>query len=139
MSYEKIVLALACKDDEARVIQTAMELSRLLDAKLTVLHVNPEHAGEPSMLMDSPPRHDVEDVREQLRSAGFEKQAAEVEIEVVEGNSYSKMISKASVTADLVIMGHSHQNRFLEILTDTTDEKVANISGCPVMVVPKRS
>jgi hypothetical protein len=35
-------------------------------------------------------------------------------------------------------MGHSHHNRFLEALTKTLDEKIANVSGCPIIVVPKR-
>jgi len=138
MPFRKIVLALACKDDEGKVIKTAMELSRRLDAELSVLHVDDEHAGEPSMMMDSPPEHDPEDVREQLRKAGFEKEAGEIEVRVVKGESYITFISEASSAADLLVMGHSHRNRFLEALSKTLDEKVANISGCPVIVVPKR-
>ena len=137
MSYERIVLALACKDDEAKVIRTAVELAELLDAELNVIHVNDEHAGEPSMMMDSPPEHEVADVREQLRKAGFAKQADAVDVDVVRSESYAEVISKASAGADLLVIGHSHRNSFLEALTRTLDEEIANVSGCPVIVVPK--
>ena len=62
MSYKNIVLALCGRGDEGDVIRKAMELKNQLDANLTVVHVNDLHAGEMSMMMDSPHKFTEEEM-----------------------------------------------------------------------------
>jgi nucleotide-binding universal stress UspA family protein len=137
MTYTKILLALSCGDDESRVITAAVHLARQLDATLGVIHVNEPHAGEPSMMMDSPPKIEEAEIRELLQQAGVAAEAEGAPIDIVEDESYSEAIGRATADADLLVIGHSHRNRFLEALVESLDEEVANTSRCPVLVVPK--
>ncbi len=138
MAYKNVILALSGKDDESKVIAEAIKLTRQLDAKLTAVHVNDPDAGKPSMMMDAPQKTDEQDIREEFRKAGFEKEAESIKIRLMEGESYSEKISEISETADLLILGHSHKSRFLEALSETLDEEIANTAKCPVIIVPKK-
>ncbi len=61
MPYKNIAVALAGRDDELPMIDEAVRLAITLKAKLCVLHVNEPHAGEISMMVDSPKKYDKED------------------------------------------------------------------------------
>jgi len=45
---------------------------------------------------------------------------------------------KATKHADLFIIGHHHKNKFLAAIMDSTDEHVADLVSCPVLLVPMR-
>lgn len=137
MPYKKILLALDCTDDENGVIKEAIRLAEILGADLSVFHVNDPAAGKTHMMMDTLPRVNEEDIREQFRAAGYEKLANEIKITFAESESYAQEIAKAAADVDLLVIGHHPKNAFLAALTDSVDERVADLISCPVLLVPK--
>ncbi len=137
MSYKDLVVALAGKEEEQQLIRTAIELAKELQAKLSVLHVNHPGVGKPHMLMDAPKGVEEEELRELIRAAGHPEEADRLEIRIVKGDPYYKEIAEATGPADLMIVGHSQRNAFVNALMNSVDEKVANVARCPVLVVPK--
>lgn len=137
MYFKEILLALSGKDDESNVISTAIKLTRQLDTKLSVIHVRDPRAGKPHMLMETLPLIEEKDIREDFEDAGYKEEGESVPVDILEGESYQEEISKATAEADLLIIGHSHKSRFLQALSNTLDEKIANTAKCPVVVVPK--
>lgn len=131
------MLALCGRGDEGDVIRKAMELKNQLDANLTVVHVNDLHAGEMSMMMDSPHEFTEEEIRERFVANGFEKEAESVSIKIVEGENIAKAIATETVNTDLLILGHRKQNSFNKHFFDSIDEGIVNHASCPIMVIPK--
>jgi nucleotide-binding universal stress UspA family protein len=137
VSFQHLVVALAGNEDEKHLIRTAIQLAQDLQARLTVLHVNHPGVGKPHMKMDAPKGVAEDDLRELIRAAGHQEEADTVDIRIVEGHPYHEQISKATGTADLMIIGHSQRNAFVAAFINSVDEKVANVARCPVVVVPK--
>lgn len=138
MAYQKIFLALAGKEEEKNVIKEAMRLKKEFKAELTAFHVNDVGAGKAHATMVSVPRYTEEDVRGWISKAGFKKEATEIKIAIKESGHSAEEIAKATKPADLLIIGHHHKNRFLAAITDSTDEHVADMVSCPVLLVPMR-
>ncbi len=137
MSYKNIVLALCGRGDEGDVIRKAMELKNKLDANLTVVHVNDLHAGEMSMMMDSPHKFTEEEIRERFIVNGFEKEAKYIAIKIIKDENISKAIAAVTENVDLLILGHRKQSLFKKNFFDSVDEGIVNHASCPVMVIPK--
>ena len=137
MSYKKILIALEGTDNENKVINEAIRLAETLNAELSAFHVNDPAAGKAHMMMDTLPLVSEEDIREQFRKAGHEKEANEIRITIVESESYAKEIAKATEDIDLLVIGHHPKNAFFAALIDSVDERVADLVSCPVLVVPK--
>ena len=137
MPYKKILIALDGTDEENNVINEAIRLAETLNADLSAFHVNDPAAGKAHMMMDTLPLVSEEDIREQFRKAGYEKEANEIKITLTESDSYAKEIAKATENIDLLVIGHHPQNAFLAALIDSVDERVADLVSCPVLVVPK--
>ncbi len=87
--------------------------------------------------MDTLPLVSEEDIREQFRKAGYEKEANEIKITIVESESYAREIAKATEDIDLLVIGHYSKSAFLAAFVDSVDERVADLVSCPVLVVPK--
>jgi len=128
---------LECTDDENNVIEEAIRLAGTLNADLSAFHVNDPAAGKAHMMMDSLPLVSEEDIQEQFRKAGYEKEATEIKITIAESESYAKEIAKATEDIDLLVIGHHSKNAFLAALIDSVDERVADLVSCPVLMVPK--
>ncbi len=126
-----------CTDDENNVIEEAIRLAGTLNADLSAFHVNDPAAGKAHMMMDSLPLVSEEDIQEQFRKAGYEKEATEIKITIAESESYAKEIAKATEDIDLLVIGHHSKNAFLAALIDSVDERVADLVSCPVLMVPK--
>lgn len=138
MAYQKILLALSGKEEEEKVIREAMRLKSLFGAELSVFHVNDPTAGKPDMMMGSLPLVKEEDIREQIRNCGFTREASEITIDIKENTNDAEEIANATRDADLLVIGHHHKNRFLAAITDSTDERVADLVSCPILIVPMR-
>ena len=126
-----------CTDDENNVIEEAIRLAGTLNADLSAFHVNDPAAGKAHMMMDSLPLVSEEDIQEQFRKAGYEKEATEIKITIAESESYAKEIAKATEDIDLLVIGPHSKNAFLAALIDSVDERVADLVSCPVLMVPK--
>ncbi len=137
MSYKNIVLALCGRGDEGKVIKEAFNLKDQLNADLSIVHVNDPHAGEMSMMMDSPKIITEDDIKERLVVNGFEKEADSILIRIVEGENVAKVIKEAASGANMLILGHRKRSAFKDQFFDSVDEGIVNRVECPVVVVPK--
>ncbi len=137
MPYKKILIALECTDNENNVIAEAVRLADTLNAELSAFHVNDPAAGKAHLMMGGLPRASEEDIREQFRKAGYEKQAQGIKITISESESYAQEIAGATQGVDLLVIGHHSKNVFLAALVDSVDERVADLVSCPVLLVPK--
>jgi nucleotide-binding universal stress UspA family protein len=137
MPYKNIVVALAGKDDEIPVIDEAVRLAINLKAKLCVIHVNHLHAGEISMMMNSPKKFTKDDFVKMFHNAGHEEIAKRIEVKIVKNASVSKGIAELATDCDLLILGHNKMSKLKQSLTDSIDEVIVNVSDCPVLIIPK--
>ena len=136
MPYKNIAVALAGRDDEIPMIDEAVRLAITLKAKLCVLHVNEPHSGEISMMVDSPKKYDKEDFVKMFTNAGHEEIAKMINVKILEHAVVSKGIAELASDCDLLILGHDHMGKMKELLTDSIDEVIVNISNCPVLIIP---
>ncbi|MDP6261736.1 MAG: universal stress protein, partial [Candidatus Marinimicrobia bacterium] len=95
------------------------------------------HAGEMSMMMDSPKKVTDEMIRDQIKDYGYESILGELEIIITENESVSKAIEQHSKDFDLLIVGHRKMSEFKSHFMDSIDEGIANLVPCPVLVVLK--
>ena len=137
MPYKNIADALVGKDNEVPVIDEAVRLAINLKAKLCVIHVNDLHAGEISMMMDSSKKYTKDDFINMFHNAGHEEIAKIIEVKITKNASVSKGIAELATGCDLLILGHDKVGKVKEVLTDSIDEVVVNVSNCPVLIIPK--
>jgi nucleotide-binding universal stress UspA family protein len=136
MLYKKIFLSLSGKEDESKAIQECMRIVSALQADLTVIHVNDPAAGYAHMMMDTLPKTTIDDLADMLAKAGFGARLSETEFRLIDDESYAKAIASATREADLLVMGHHPKNLLMAHLKDGTDERVADLIHCPVLLVP---
>jgi len=137
MPFNSIAVALSGKANELPVIDEAVRITINLKAKLSVIHVNDIHAGEISMMMDSSKKFTKEDFIKIFIDAGHEEIAKRIEIKIGKNASISKGIAELAPDCDLLILGHNKMNKVTEILKDSIDEVIVNVSKCPVLIIPK--
>lgn len=138
MTYRTIMVALCGRGNEMPVIHEAVKIAHLTGGKLIALHVNEPHAGEMSMLMNSPgPRLTEESIRQQFVEHGFPDLARALEVQILTDEVVHRAISQASQEVDLLILGHQRMSFFKEKFFDSVDEGIVNHVRCPVLVVPK--
>ena len=135
--YKKIMVSLIGDDSEQPVVDQAYHLANELGARLTAIHVNDLHAGEMSMMMDSPKKVTDEMIRGQIKDYGYESILGELEIIITENESVSKAIEQHCKDFDLLIVGHRKMSEFKSLFMDSIDEGIANLVPCPVLVVLK--
>ena len=136
-SYNKIIVGLIGDGGEKEVVEHAYQLSINLDCKLSVIHVNDVHAGDMSMMMDSPKEVTTDDIKTQLNKYLGEDNAKTIDVLVHQGESISKTIQKHSQDCDLFIVGHRKMSQFIANFMDSVDEDITNLISCPVLVVQK--
>jgi len=136
MLYSKIFLSLAGKEDESNAIAESLRIVSALKAKLTVVHINDPAAGQAHMMMDTLPKVTEADMIDLFVKAGFGRQVSDIEFRLIDDESYARAIATATREADLLVMGHHAKNMLKALLTDGTDERVADLIQCPVLLVP---
>ncbi|MBC8467610.1 MAG: universal stress protein [Candidatus Marinimicrobia bacterium] len=132
-----IYVGIVMDGDEKRVIEHAIAVSEKFNAKLTAIHVNDEHAGEMSMMMDSPEKYEENDIRDAFRTYGFEVIAETMNVKIIMAENIPKAIVEESSEADLLVLGHRRMSSFKASFMDSTDEGIVNLIECPVLVVQK--
>ena len=135
--YNKIIVALIGDGGEKEVVEHAYQLSNNLDCKLSVIHVNDMHAGDMSMMMDSPKEVTANNIKTQLKKCLGENNAKTIDVLVHQDESISRAIQKHSQDCDLLIVGHRKMSQFKANLMDSVDEGITNLISCPVLVVQK--
>ena len=133
------MIALSGRGDEEDVIGEAVKIAQASDAQLTAVHVNDPHAGEMSMMMESPgPRLEEKDIRDRFRKNGFGKQADTIDVIIINSENISQALAEETTEADLLVLGHRKMSTFKSNLMDSIDEGIVNHAHCPVLVVPKK-
>ena len=135
--YNKIMVALIGDGSEQPVIEQAVNIANDLKANLVVIHVNEPHAGEMSMMMDSPKKVTADKIQDQIKEYGYESILGKLEFIIAEGESIAKMIEQHCKDFDLLIVGHRKMSEFKANFMDSVDEGITNIVACPVLVVQK--
>ena len=135
--YNKIMVALIGDGSEQPVIEQAVNIANDLKANLVVIHVNEPHAGEMSMMMDSPKKVTADMIQDQIKEYGYESILGKLEFIIAEGESIAKMIEHHCNDFDLLIVGHRKMSEFKANFMDSVDEGITNIVACPVLVVQK--
>ena len=136
MLYHRILIALDGDAEEKAVIDEAVRVATALEANLEVIHVNDPTAGKASMMMDTLPLVTEEDLRDLIKRSGYEGIAKRINIQIAVSEDYPSEIAKATRNADLLILGHHQKNVVQAFLTDGTDERVADMVDCPVLMIP---
>ena len=135
--YNKIMVALIGDGSEQPVIEQAGNIANDLKANLVVIHVNEPHAGEMSMMMDSPKKVTADKIQDQIKEYGYESILGKLEFIIAEGESIAKTIEHHCKDFDLLIVGHRKMSEFKANFMDSVDEGITNIVACPVLVVQK--
>ena len=135
--YNKIMVSLIGDGSEQPVIEQAVNIANDLKANLVVIHVNDLHAGEMSMMMDSPKKVTADKIQDQIKEYGYESILGKLEFIIAEGESIAKTIEHHCNDFDLLIVGHRKMSEFKTNFMDSVDEGITNIVACPVLVVQK--
>ena len=135
--YNKIMVSLIGDGSEQPVIEQAVNIANDLKANLVVIHVNEPHAGEMSMMMDSPKKVTADMIQDQIKEYGYESILGKLEFIIAEGESIAKTMEHHCKDFDLLIVGHRKMSEFKANFMDSVDEGITNIVACPVLVVQK--
>ena len=135
---QNIMVALAGDKNEQTVFSEAVRFAEQLNGTLTAIRVNDIHAGEMSMMMDSPKEIKAERIRSQIIEYGFKDYADKLDIRIVKGEDIGETIAENCSDCDLLIIGHRKMSDFKAGIFDSTDEGITNDVPCPVLVVEKK-
>ena len=132
------MVALTGDKNEQAVVSEAVRFTEQLNGTLTAIRVNDIHAGEMSMMMDSPKEIKAETIRSHIIEYGFKDYAEKIDIRIVEGEDIGETIAENCSDCDLLIVGHRKMSDFKAGVSDSTDEGITNEVPCPVLVVEKK-
>ena len=135
---QNIMVALTGDKNEQAVVSEAVRFTEQLNGTLTAIRVNDIHAGEMSMMMDSPKEIKAETIRSHIIEYGFKDYAEKLDIRIVEGEDIGETIAENCSDCDLLIVGHRKMSDFKAGVSDSTDEGITNEVPCPVLVVEKK-
>ena len=135
---QNIMVALTGDKNEQAVVSEAVRFTEQLNGTLTAIRVNDIHAGEMSMMMDSPKEIKAERIRSQIIEYGFKDYADKLDIRIVKWEDIGETIAENCSDCDLLIIGHRKMSDFMAGIFDSTDEGITNDVPCPVLVVEKQ-
>lgn len=135
MPYNSILVSLAGKLEEKKVVDEAAKLAQALGANLTFIHINDPGAGKMHMMMDSLKLVTKDDLRNLLMKFGFDFQKNKSTLLVLESEKYAKTVAEKTKEFDLLITGHHNKNSFLSALIDSTDEHISDMVDCPLLLI----
>lgn len=135
MPYSTILVSLAGKSEEKKLLDEAVKLAQKLESTITFVHVNDTRAGKVNMMMDSLKEVTEEDIRGMIAAFGYKELSEKAALIVLKSENYSKSIASAAEKFDLLMIGHHNKNSFLAALMDSTDEHTSDLVNCPVLLV----
>ncbi|HXJ78263.1 MAG TPA: universal stress protein [Candidatus Methylomirabilis sp.] len=165
MGFSHVLVPTDLSDPANHALRCALEEATLHRAKMTVLHVLPEHAetevyyvegtGGPPEVVDptgggplpsyalSPPtvvRHDPGEVaRTQMQDLVRGQFQGPWEVEVATGPPADTIVRVARERgADLIVMGTHGRTGLQHVLLGSVAEKVVRLAPCPVLTVRHR-
>ena len=135
--FKKILVALSGDGREKNVVETAVQLAEQINAELSFIRVNHEYAGEMSMMMDSPEEITKEMILEEIKGYGFGDAVDPDNIMALKAEKVDEAIAEKCSEYDLLVLGHRKVIDIKASLTDSDDEKIANETTCPVLIIDK--
>ncbi|HXG75610.1 MAG TPA: universal stress protein [Gaiellaceae bacterium] len=139
MPFAHLLVAVDASDASTRALDKALELARLLGARVTALAVEgplPAYAATIGEVEEVKREKDAffsrlaRDVQERAQQAGLQ-----VEVDIRPGHA-AELIPRVAAErgADLIVLGH--RGHFLrDHLLGSTADRVAEHARCPVMIV----
>jgi nucleotide-binding universal stress UspA family protein len=141
MTAQHILVPTDFSEDADYALDYAIELAKVLQAHLTVLHVfhlSPLALGEapPAVLadtlaaMEANAQHQTQMALARVQEAGLQGDSA-----IVEGIPFQVIINTAeSMDVDLIVMGTHGRTGLTHALMGSVAEKVVRLAPCPVLV-----
>jgi len=153
--FRKILVPLDGSEHSLRALETAIQVARKFDGKITLIHVYsvtvaPMMMPEPTTLTPSGvpvvTPAEISKMVEAAREVGnrilkegeqkVESENIQVETIINEGNTVQEIIKVAKEgTFDLIVMGVKGIGRLRELLVGSVSEGVIKHAPCPVLVV----
>ena len=153
--FEKILVPLDGSDHSVQALQTAIQIAKKFDGKLTLFHaysitVTPIVVPEPTTLTPSGvpivTPAEVSKMAEAARELGqrilddgkqkAKSQSVQVESVLREGNTVQEIIRLAKEgNFDLIVMGVRGISKLRELLLGSVSEGVMKHALCPVLIV----
>jgi nucleotide-binding universal stress UspA family protein len=153
--FKNVLVPLDGSEHSSRALETAIQIAKKFDAKITLIHVysvaaTPVIMPEPATLTPSgvPIMTPAEvtklveaarEVGREILTAGKQKVESEsIEVETIleEGNTVREIVKFAKEAKfDLIIMGVRGIGRLRELLVGSVSEGVIKQAPCPVLVV----
>jgi nucleotide-binding universal stress UspA family protein len=134
---KKILVALSGDGKEKNVIEKAVQFADQLKAELSFVRVNDIHAGEISMMMDSPKKITKENIIEQINDYNLADSINLDNIFILKAKKVDEAISEMSSNYDLLVLGHRKVSNLKSSMSDSDDEVIANKTVCPVLIIDK--
>lgn len=122
VEQQRVIVSLSRPEVDSRVVRTAIEIARALDAVLYAVDVQENPPG-PAPAAGGPPR--MQDAYFALSKAGGLPDDVDVRIVVTEGEPGTELVRLADRPTDLLVVGRG----------PVAQACVAG-AGCPVVVVP---
>lgn len=139
MPFERILVAIDGSEGSMRAFATALELARLMEAKLKALAIEgplPAYAATIGEVDEVRRQKDsfFRALAERVRKAAAEAGVA-LDLEIRPGHAAELIVRHAADGGfDLVVVGH--KGHFLQdYLLGSTADRVAHHAPCPVMIV----
>jgi len=138
MNIKKILNPVDGSDHSIRSTQNAVELAKLLDAKIILMHC---HARFPIVLAEPYFQQAINEITrtsEELIEPFIkilEKSDVNFDVRILEGAPGNKIPEVARIEKiDLIVMGSRGVTDFTGLLLGSVAHQVLNKSGCPVFI-----
>lgn len=137
--YSHILAAVEVNDFGERVLQRALDLARMFEARLSVIHAVefiPLNTGAEMIMMPANLGQQLESqAREQLLAMCKKLEIPESAVQVVTGTVVAEILHTAkNLSADLLVVGHRPHSGLASLFT-YTDESVVHKTSCDVLVL----
>jgi nucleotide-binding universal stress UspA family protein len=136
--YDKILVPIDGSDHSVRAMQEAMRIAKLVEGKITLMHV---FSIGTSFIKTSTQNYYYDLVRKKGRrilTDGMKKAETEgckVETLLVEGDAVEKIVKTArECDFDLIVMGARGLSKIKGLLLGSVSEGVIRNAPCPVLV-----
>jgi universal stress protein A len=143
-TMNRILVAIDFSEETDEVISTAVTLTKALQGRLRILHVDDSAPYSYAPKNDSPtePKPQNADVPMETGHLGairtrLSKEKFDADYRLMEGPAADNILSAAKeFAADIIVIGaHEHGKFFRCFFGDTTDSLIRH-APCPILVVP---
>ncbi len=141
--FKQILVPVDFSEHSTAALEAAVELAKIFDSKLHLLHCYPLQPGGISPYGIMIPSSYISELREAATRQLSEWQQKRVPAGIpVEASTLSEAPSEAilqtakRIRADLIVMGTRGLSGFKHVLLGSVAERTVRLASCPVLVVP---